>query len=132
MIDGHIIHTIWKQRPRGLLHHHYLYLPRHGRSSYDMEYQGETALSVHQQYLLQRGTVYTMHASDLHSSESPFRKRVMTILLEDRGDLRSVADVYCHKYQGVRPRLSSPELSREEFSTVIEELRAWLTAEPPR
>lgn len=111
---GSLTNIEWNFKDDGVYMGHYLYFPRHGEDSYDLQWNGEKALSCTAQKTINAGSSYLVEKSTLHTV-SKHGGKLITIFVEDRRSIKDYANVYSVRYKKRSFSLSSPSITTNEY-----------------
>jgi len=119
VLKGTIINHIWEPDPSGSRFTHYTYHPRELQTQYVLQKQGAVRLKESATFKRQQGTTYHFGSDVLHTISCI--DRPVTFVLEDRRNLRGLANVYSVGEASKKLEFESPPLPVETFRSSIAE-----------
>lgn len=119
---GGIRNTVWTKSQGGSPYIHYKYQPRLGTETYVLSEVGASLLSIDSTTHQTAGSLYSLKAEVLHTSDPTQGEDVITLFVEDRIALREFADVFSNRYSGRHVTIPSPSLSPGEYSNHLSDL----------
>ena len=114
---GTISNHIWTRGP-GTLRYHYKYHSRAGNTTYVMERCSSVELTRSRRFRVEQGAHYYFDNSWLHTIECD--SAAITLMLEDRRNIRPYANVFSVHDHECNVTVSSPSLTKQEYRETLD------------